>query len=268
MLNAIRRQSSLMLVAAALFAYSGGAPSVAPPTGWSGEVETHGVLREIVHEGKMGATVLLHTLLPDSNLYAVGALAELAGEVTIAGGKVYLSYPDGADRTRDETVVDSTTAATLLVAARVPAWRDVVTERPISMANLDRDVAALAAAAGINTDRRLPFVIEGQLEDLEWHVVDGRRLASGGGSHQDHRAASVRLKRDRAAAILIGFYSNHDQGVFTHMGAATHMHCVVGDPVESGHVDQVTIPAGATVRFPMLGTPAARTSLPGGSLGR
>ena len=81
------------------------------------------------------------------------------------------------------------------------------------------------------------------------HVIDGRRQA-GGESHQDHLAAAVRSRRDRAPATLVGFFSKSDQGVFTHMGSKTHLHCVVTDSLSSGHVDRVDVPAGTTVKFP------------------
>jgi acetolactate decarboxylase len=161
------------------------------------------------HEGQIGATVTLDSMLPDPDLYAIGALAGLAGEVTIVGGRAYLSCPDG-DATRTETPSPTNAAATLLVAARVPAWRSFPIERP-----------------------------------------NGSRLAAGGASHQDHMGAAVKATRDRAAATtLVGFFSQGDQGVFTHMGSKTHIHCVLEEPLATGHVDRVVIPAGASVKFP------------------
>lgn len=58
---------------------------------------------------------------------------------------------------------------------------------------------------------------------------------------------------DRASATLVGFYSESDQGVFTHMGSKTHIHCALDEPLYTGHVDHVTIPAGTTLRFPASG---------------
>ena len=34
------------------------------------------------------------------------------------------------------------------------------------------------------------------------------------------------------------------------MGAKTHVHCVLEQPLATGHVDHVDIPAGTTVKFP------------------
>jgi acetolactate decarboxylase len=201
------------------------------------------------HDRQTGPTVFLNDLLHDADLYAVGALAELSGEVTVLGGKVYLSFPEG-ESVRTETPASTDAAATLLVASRVPSWRSVTTDRPIRCDQLDDEIARLAVSAGQSLDERLPFLMEGTVEDLHWHVIDGRRLTGGENSHQDHRAAAVNGRLERGSARLVGFYSESDQGVFTHLGSKTHIHCVIGDPLVTGHLDHVVLPAGSTVKFP------------------
>jgi alpha-acetolactate decarboxylase len=219
---------------------------------WDGVVQVHGTLRAMFHEGQSAATVTLEAMLPNSDLYAVGALADLAGEITVVGGKVYLSYSEG-ETARTEMPSRPSAGAALLVASAVPAWSGVPTHHRIRFEELEAEIAALAAAMGMSLDTRFPFLIEGEVEDLQWHVIDGARLAAGGNSHEDHRAAAANAKLERASATLVGFYSRSDQGVFTHMGSNTHIHCVLGSPLASGHVDHVVIPEGTTVRFPTRG---------------
>jgi acetolactate decarboxylase len=204
----------------------------------------------MLHEGRTGSTVALDAVLPNPDLYAVGALAGLSGEVTVLRGMAYLSHAEGADETRTEATPRPRAGATLLVAAEVADWRAVTISRPIRFEEFDGEIAELAAAAGMSLKERFPFLVEGDLEELQWHVVDGRRLTAGRTSHEDHLAAAVKMSLDRARATLVGFYSRNDRGVFTHMNSETHVHCVVDDPVSSGHVDHVTLPAGTTVKFP------------------
>ena len=111
-------------------------------------------------------------------------------------------------------------------------------------------VRSIATGAGVNTDEPFPFRIEGLVRDLGWHVIDGSRLGSGAMSPESHRQASVVHELDQGRAQLIGFYSTNHGGVFTHMGSRTHVHCVIAEPLASGHVDHVTIPKGTTLRFP------------------
>jgi len=204
----------------------------------------------MLHEGKAGAVVALDSLLPNHELYAVGALADLSGEVTIVGGRVYLSYPDGSEDVRTETTTKTNAGAALLVTSMVAAWDSVRITEPISFEDLDEKIGKLAASAGIDVDERFPFLLSGELEDLQWHVIDGRKIASGESSHEDHHAAAIHLKLGRTRATLVGFYSDKDQGVFTHMGSRTHIHCALDEPLSTGHVGHVTIPVGATLMIP------------------
>ena len=68
---------------------------------WDGEVQVHGALRAMFHQGETGKKVGMDALLPNPDLYALGALVDLSGEITVIGGKAYLSYPDG-DNARNE----------------------------------------------------------------------------------------------------------------------------------------------------------------------
>ena len=224
-------------------------------TSWNGKVQVYGGLRAMFHQGQTGSMVTLDTLLPNSALYAVGALADLSGEVTVLGGKAYLSYPDGADKARTEAHSQTSAGATLLVATSVSTWRSYTNQNPIRFEEIDEEIAKLATAAGMSVGERFPFLVKGHFEDLRWHVIDGNRLTGGGTSHEDHLAAAAKMRLDRTPATLVGFYSKGDQGVFTHMGSTTHIHCVIDDPLSTGHVDHVIIPKGAEIQFPVKAAP-------------
>lgn len=70
---------------------------------WGGDVRVYGALRAMFHEGQTSAMVTMDTMLPNPDLYAVGALSDLLGEVTVIAGNAYLAYPEGADATRTVT---------------------------------------------------------------------------------------------------------------------------------------------------------------------
>jgi acetolactate decarboxylase len=205
------------------------APILLPAAALAGDdLRVDGALRAMFHEGETGGTVTLDALLPDPHLYAV---------------------PDG-EAARTERTAGGEAAATLLVSAVVPGWHEVPVESPIAFDELDEAIARLAASAGLAASDRFPFLIEGAVEQLDWHVIDGSRLEAGGSSHADHLAAAVRGREPRVAATLVGFYSPRDQGIFTHRGSRTHLHCLIEEPLAAGHVDHVVVPAGALVRFP------------------
>jgi hypothetical protein len=225
---------------------------------WDGVVTVHGELRAMMHEGRTAAAVALDTILPHPGRFAVGALADFSGEVTVLDGMAYLSRPDG-DSTRTDARTDSAGAA-LLVSADVPRWQTVTLDRAIPFAQLDAEIARLGAAAGMPADGRYPFLVEGEFEDLRFHVVDGRRFTGRETTHEEHRSVSVQIAHARATATLIGFFSRQDHGVFTHMGSDTHVHVVVTPPLATGHVDHVVIAAGSRVKFPSMGRSEAKPS--------
>ncbi len=220
-----------------------------------GGLETFGALRAMLHDGAVGEVVNLAALLPDSSLYAVGALSELRGEVTVIAGQAYYSYPDGDSGQRSLTPKDPAEAAALLVLSRVKAWRPVKLEQATDFANLDVALGDLALRAGLPADLPFPFLIRGEVEDLRWHVIDGSKLQGGGGPHQEHMATAVKGTLPRTEALLIGFHSTAHHGVFTHMGSSTHIHCVVEEPFVAGHVDHVILPAGTVVGIPLAAAP-------------
>jgi acetolactate decarboxylase len=226
---------------------------------WNGEIEVHGTLRAIFHDDRTAAAVHLDALLPDPHLYAVGALADLAGEITIVGGTVHLSHPIDDDRAVHEIVAKTNAGAALLVATSVPAWRDLgALPETIPWSSLDDGLVRFLAEAGLDMSTRIPLLLEGEFDDLHWHVIDGRRLEGGGGSYEQHMAASSKGTFERTRAVLVGFYSPHDQGIFTHRASRTHLHCVIEDPLVTGHVDRVTPLAGTLVRVPVMGEPGDR----------
>ncbi len=215
-----------------------------------GGLETFGSLQAMFHDDAVAEVVNLGALLPDSSLYAVGALSEMRGEVTVIAGQVYLSYPDGAGGVRSEIPAETEEGAALLVIARVKAWRSIKLERELAFADLDLLIGNLAAQAGLPADLPFPFLIQGEVLDLNWHVLDGDKFEGGGGSHALHMATAVKGFRERTQAVLFGFHSTVHHGVFTHMGADTHIHCIIEEPFVAGHVDHVVLPAGTMVGFP------------------
>ncbi len=96
------------------------------PRSWDGKLQVYCALHAMFHEGQMGAMVSLESLLPNPDLHALGALADLSGEVTVIGGRAYLAYPEEADAMRNETTLRTDATATLLAASEAPAWHSAV----------------------------------------------------------------------------------------------------------------------------------------------
>jgi alpha-acetolactate decarboxylase len=202
-----------------------------------------------MHAGDRTAKIGLDDIAGLSHLYAIGALSELRGEVTVVDGEAWLAYPVDADAFRVQRRRGSQEKAALLVAAQVPSWQQRKTTEELRGPSLDEAVVKLARESGLDTRLPFPFLIEGRFPEVSFHVIDGRRVPAGT-DHGGHvRGAVTRTERNLRATI-VGFYSEHHAGVFTHMGEHTHIHVVASSPEVSGHVDAVTVPAGSLFKLP------------------
>lgn len=233
------------VAAVGIFASCATTPSRAPIA-----LARHGSLAAMLHEKRTEGVVSLLDVAPGPHAYAVGALAGLAGEVTIVDDAVWLSRP------RPDTTVEwtrtrrSEARACLLVSARVESWSEHALPASADLAGLERELPRIAREAGLDVDEPFPFLIEGELRRVAFHVIDGSRLVDTGDLHADHLRASRRYEREGARARLVGFHSTRDQGVFTHRDATVHVHATFDDTLQSGHVDELELGSGARLFLP------------------
>jgi alpha-acetolactate decarboxylase len=217
------------------------ASAVTPET----EVKVWGNLREMMHEGRTESRVAIGPLLSRPHMYAVGALAGMRGEITILDGTAWRSL---GDRDSGRATAGATEdGASLLVASYVAGWSRVTITQDIPFADLDQRIEALAAAAGIDVDKPFPFLVEGQLTDARWHVLKGPPSAN---APHDHTANAVTGEQAAITGTLVGFFSKHHHGSFTHMGQNVHAHLVDPASALAAHVDQVSIPASSILVLP------------------
>lgn len=225
------------------------APTEAAPT-TAVEVTSWGSLREMIHEGRVEARVALATPLATPHLHAIGALAGMRGEITIRDGAAWIAVGDRDDGRAVRAAgpgADGASAA-LLVGAYVAQWQRVPIEEDIPFEQLDARIEALATAAGVDVEQPFPFLVEGTLGEVRWHVLKGPPEA--GGPPHDHARNAVTGEAAALRATLVGFFSKHHQGVFTHRGQRVHAHVLDEASQLAAHADQVSVRAGSMLSLP------------------
>lgn len=214
------------------------------------EVHSFGSLRAIMQEGKTAAVVDLSSIVPGQHVYGVGALSGLRGEVTILDDILWLAYPaEKSGGVRITRTLTTTESAALLVSAKVEAWRSIKIEASIPADKLDDFVEQSAKSNGIDTEKPFPFLIKGKLSALGWHALNSSDISPNPLTHGSMISATRGVSAN-IEATLVGFFSKHHAGVFTHMGSRTHLHVLTNDETLSAHVDSVDVSSDCSIWLP------------------
>ena len=210
------------------------------------DVVTVGEMRTVMQKGDLSAAIDLRKLSDVEHLYALGPVEGLKGEVTVWDGRPSIArVVDGKVRTSEGYDVK----ACFLVYAQVRSWHEVAIPDDVRDAEqLEAFVARAAARLGIDVARPFPFAVRGTLAQVGFHVVN--KTDDAPHSRETHDKVKVHFTAERAAAKLIGFYSDRHHGVFTHHGTNVHIHVITDDGKQSGHVETLRLSAGSVLLLP------------------
>lgn len=206
-----------------------------------------GALRNVHQGSDFGGQIDLAPLVDLPHLYAVGPLENLQGEVTIWDGKPLISRIKNQALQVDNTLIGK---ACFLVYGQVRAWKTVRLSAPLTMSEVDNAVKQAATKYGINTDRQFPFLIKGSAKYGRYHVMNRTETAPPSPGPASHEAAKVHLTIENAPVELLGFYSEHHQGIFTHHSSFVHLHIKTPDDKIAGHLEDMALEPGARLLLP------------------
>lgn len=199
-----------------------------------------GTMRDVLRDGHAEARVA-PTDVTTPNTIGVGALADLAGEVTIVDGRALVAtgVPDGALHVRPATATDR---AALLIVANVPAWDDVTIADCVDYAELEERIAAALRERGVDLTTPTAVRVRGHASTVRMHVIAGAcPIANPQGP------APWRFVGPIDDLELVGVFVDGAGGRFTHHDRRSHLHVVA--PGKTGHLDDVALHA-ATLSLP------------------
>lgn len=230
------------------------------------DLTVHGNFRHMMHTGETKGTVALDTLAAPST-WGVGATAGLRGEVVIRDGAVLVSRGD--DPEGRLMAPQAGEEAALLAFGTVANWQSVRIPHDMAPDRLTHFIEMQAQGLGLAPEAGFPIRIQGTFPQLVWHVVTGEAPAHGGhgaghgsghgaghgaghgGGHANSQSGMNRYDEAGATGEIIGIYTGAAlEGIASHPGERLHLHFVSADGTRSGHVDEVTIPAGTSLLLP------------------
>jgi acetolactate decarboxylase len=189
------------------------------------EVKVSGALMEIMHQGKIGATIQLDTLNA-TNLYGLGALDSLKGEVMVLNEQSFVSTVKNDSLLMSQSI---SIKASLFVYSYVSTWDTLNIYSFDDMATL-----VMAQIKERNQQEPLPFILIGSPALVKYHVINFDPEVS---DISNHKEGAYIGELDNEPITLLGFYATAAQGIYTHHDSNVHMHMMNETNSVMGHVD-------------------------------
>ena len=214
-------------------------------TGSVPDVKVSGAMKNIMVNGDLSAHINLDTL-NKTNLYGLGPVDGLKGEIMVLNGKVYATSKSGNTLLNSQ---DKISLASMLVYSTVKNWRPVRIRTSVnSFAELEKLVEKTARENSYNTAIPFAFKIEVSPSIADYHVIDWKE----GTTHTmpNHKQFAYSGQLSNKKSVLLGFYSKNHQSIFTHHTSNVHVHLLDVRSETVGHLDDIQTQGEITVYLP------------------
>lgn len=205
----------------------------------SGEVKIVGEMKNVMWKGQLSGNIYLDTITNKTNLYGLGPVEYLAGEILIVDGKSYQSTVFSGKTMKVEETYDL--KAPFFAYAVISKWKEH--RLPDSIQSILQLETYLYETTK-NSQRPFMFKLTGIIEQATIHVVNlpkGSEVSSPDEAHK--RQKNYELKNEQSE--IIGFFSTEHKAIFTHHDTFLHMHLITEDRQQMGHLDHVLFKKGA-----------------------
>jgi alpha-acetolactate decarboxylase len=200
------------------------------------EVKYSGALRTIM-SGNIQSVISLDSLSNKKHLYALGAVENLNGEIQIFDSKPSNSFVlDSTLKIIDTYKIN----AALLVYAEVEEWESFQILDITTKSDLEEKIFETAKSKGIDLGKPFPFLLEGNVASLDWHVINWKEGDSIH-NHKKHTESGLNGTLKNTEVEIVGFYSTKHKAVFTHHTTNMHLHFKTDDNSVAGHIDDIRI---------------------------
>lgn len=211
-------------------------------------VKHAGALRNIMHENDLSAKIDLNSLSEREHLYALGALENLKGEILIMDSKPYIATAEDEQVSIEQNFDHK---ASLLVYSEVRAWKSLeIPDGLEDKASLETFIVEMAQDLNIDTEQAFPFLIEGLCQEVQYHIINWPE-GDTEHSHQKHKTSGPHGSLENSKVRVLGFFSRHHTGVFTHHSSHLHLHFISDEGHLAGHVDELALKAGMVLKLPV-----------------
>jgi acetolactate decarboxylase len=201
-------------------------------------VKVVGEMKNVMWKGQLYGTIDLDTISNKNNLYGLGPIENLAGEIMIIEGKSYKSTV----LSDTSMIVEETyrMKAPFFAYANITNWTEQTLPDSIQSA-----IQIEQYLDNITASHARPFLFKfvGTVEQATIHIVN---LPKGSivSSPDEAHAGQVNYEIENEPAEIIGFFSTMHKAIFTHHNTFLHMHLITSDRKKMGHLDQLRLKKG------------------------
>lgn len=214
----------------------------------AGCVSHVGAQREIFKTGRADAKISLAELSDKPNLYALGPVSGLDGEITIFDSQPYVSQVRGGG---DAYVIDRTFdhGAIFLAWTQTHEWDELaVAESVSSYEELELFIRQAAREQALDVDAPFPFLMGGTVREIGWHInvdrTDGQLI-----TRELFRESKQKYMLRGERVDVFGVHSERHGGILMSEDMKIHIHFVSRDSAATGHIDEI-VPGSLTLRLP------------------
>ena len=213
-------------------------------------VKNIGSRLKIINDGDFSATVSLDTLIEIPNLFAIGPIEGLKGEVTIYNGEISVATLE--NNKPKFTSKASGTNSIFMVYGNSLHWKKIIIEKSLSgIDEIENFVKKQLIANGLTIESSFPFRIEGNVSSLDYHIIYKKDNAPH--NKIEHQKAKQKFGIENMDVKIVGFWADSlGENVYTHPGYRTHIHFIQKEQNLSGHIDNVKINKGAILYLPLV----------------
>lgn len=210
-------------------------------------VNVVGKMTKIGKEHKVDAEVLVDTI-GYNHLYALGPVENLRGEIIIWDNKRYVA---ALTEEKAPTLLKNINnlKAIFLVYANVKLWDTLLIREEISSIQQLQDVIGkVANNNGVDTNIAFPFLIFGKIESGKGHIMYKDTTSNEVNAEVLKSAKNINAFSGIDARML-GFYSKNHKGVFTNPDSFIHIHYLLSNKYQAGHLDEVVFDPKSTIKL-------------------
>jgi acetolactate decarboxylase len=207
------------------------------------EVKIVGQMKNVMWKGQLYGNINLDTIANKTNLFALGPVEYLAGEILIIDGKAYKSTVSSDTTMKVEETYDI--KAPFLGYTNISKWTEQTLPDGVqTIQQLEQFLDKITKSS----PRPFMFKLSGTVEKATIHIVNlpkGSKVSSPDEAHK----GQVNYKINNELSDIIGFFSTEHKTIFTHHDTFLHMHLITKNRQKMGHLDDVLFKKGSIKLF-------------------